>query len=63
MIFDQYNLDDPNNGSWLEVTRYDTVNRIIEGKFHVTLQRDKYYASNEKMRLEDGEFSLRYEVK
>ncbi len=62
MIFDQYNLDGPNDGSWLEVTRYDTVNRIIEGKFHAILRRDTHYVSNEKMYLEDGEFSLQYAI-
>jgi hypothetical protein len=63
MIFDAYHWVDPNNGNWLEVSRHDSVNRIVEGKFHATLQRNAFYSSKEQMLLEDGEFYFRYEVK
>ncbi len=63
VITDEYNLDSASTGNLLEITRYDSVNRIIEGKFNATLQRNARYQSAGQQVLRNGEFSVRYEVR
>jgi hypothetical protein len=63
VITDEYNLDSASNGNLLEITRYDSVNRIIKGKFNATLKRNARYSSSGQMVLQNGEFSVHYEVR
>jgi hypothetical protein len=63
VITDEYNLDSTSSSNSLEITRYDSVNRIIEGKFNATLKRNARYSSAGQMVLQNGEFSVRYEVR
>jgi hypothetical protein len=63
VITDEYNLDSTSSGNLLEITRYDSVNRIIAGKFNATLKRNARYSSAGQMVLQNGEFSVHYEVR
>jgi hypothetical protein len=45
----------------LEITRLDTVAKVIEGRFQATLVRDKRWTTQtEVMRFTDGSFKVQY---
>jgi hypothetical protein len=45
----------------LEITRVDTVNKVVEGHFNALLVRDKHWTSQtEVMRLTNGSFRVQY---
>lgn len=45
----------------IEITRLDTVEKIIEGRFQATLKRDSHFTNKEELkRFEKGSFRVRY---
>ncbi len=47
----------------VEITRLDTVNKVVEGRFQATLLREKQWtAKPETMTLEHGTFRVKYTV-
>lgn len=47
----------------IEVTRLDTVAKVVEGRFNAVLVRDKHFTSQtESMRFTDGSFQVHYTV-
>jgi hypothetical protein len=45
----------------LEITRLDTVTKVVEGRFNATLVRDKQWTSQtEVMRFTNGSFRVQY---
>ena len=54
------NMDDP-AATGLQITRLDTVQKVIEGRFDATLQRSTVYSSqHELMRFTNGSFRVSY---
>jgi hypothetical protein len=50
------------DGTRLQVTRLDTVQKIVEGTFDTTLRRDAHWsAQGETMRFSQGSFRVRYQ--
>jgi hypothetical protein len=47
----------------LEITRLDTANRVVEGRFQATLLREKQWTSKpEPLALTNGSFRARYTI-
>jgi len=54
------NVDDP-GATGLQITRLDTVQKVLEGRFDATLQRSPVYsAQQERMQLTEGSFRVSY---
>lgn len=46
----------------LQITRLDTVAKVVEGRFEAVLQRDKHWTPQvEQLRLANGSFRVRYQ--
>ena len=60
-VTDSYGTADAASVPTLEITRLDTVAKVVEGRFNVLLVRDKYRTSQtEIMRFTNGSFRVQY---
>jgi hypothetical protein len=60
-VLDQFLNTNVPGSSTLQLTRLDTVQKVIEGRFEATLQRSAVYSSQqERMQLTEGLFRLTY---
>lgn len=63
VIVDSYTTGSTQPLPTLEITRLDTVQKIVEGRFGATLRREARWSSQgEVMRFENGSFRVRYQV-
>ncbi|MBW3129228.1 hypothetical protein [Hymenobacter profundi] len=61
MIFNQFMSTTAQGLPTIQVTQLDTINRIIEGRFEATLQRDDFYTKQvELKRFKSGTFRVQY---
>lgn len=61
VISNSYGLTDNPGVPNLEITRLDTVARVVEGRFTATLMRDKHWsAQQEAVQFTDGSFRVQY---
>ncbi|OUJ72145.1 hypothetical protein [Hymenobacter crusticola] len=60
-VRDQYVNTDDLSASSLQITRLDTVQKVIEGRFDATIQRSTVYSQQkERMQLTEGSFRVSY---
>ncbi|MBJ6142840.1 hypothetical protein [Hymenobacter sp. BT559] len=60
-LIDSYATADEAGLPRLEITRLDTVNKVVEGRFEATLMREKQWTTKpEPMTLEKGSFRAHY---
>jgi hypothetical protein len=60
-ITDSYGTANAASLPILEITRLDTVTKVVEGRFNATLVRDKQWTSQtEVMRFTNGSFRVQY---
>jgi len=60
-LIDSYATADGTGLPRVEITRLDTVNKLVEGRFEATLVREKQWTSKvETMTLEKGAFRVHY---
>lgn len=58
-----YRTADAASLSTLEITRIDTVAKVVEGRFDALLVRDKHWTSQtEVMRFTNGSFRVQYTI-
>ncbi|WP_139921888.1 hypothetical protein [Hymenobacter sp. DG01] len=61
VISNSYGLTDTPGVPALEITRLDTVSKVVEGRFTATLVRDKHWsAQQETVQFTDGSFRVQY---
>lgn len=60
-LIDSYATADGEGLPRIEITRLDTVNKVVEGRFEATLAREKQWtAKTETMNLDKGTFRVHY---
>ncbi|UOQ50936.1 hypothetical protein [Hymenobacter cellulosivorans] len=63
VIVDNYSTTGVAEPSSVEVTRLDTVQRVLEGRFQTTLRRDQRWSTRgELLPFSNGSFRIRYTV-
>lgn len=62
-IINNYQTTDSTGLPSITVTRLDTVQKIVEGRFEATLRRNKHYTKQvQLMRFTEATFRVRYRV-
>jgi hypothetical protein len=60
-LTDSYATAEAASSPRVEITRLDTVNKVVEGRFEATLLRDKQWTSKaETLDLKSGSFRVQY---